>query len=834
MDLKTNENKKYIEIDDDNLIYMNEYINSLNVKNKYKFLYEVSEYIDSFEFDDVFMIIKKLFSNNKLYGVLTECVKDDTINITNVIEDYKTGTFVAIFDIYCDLNNIVFVMEDYDLETMNFDDSIDDSVSLYLKEMSRYPLLSSEEEKALFLKLENGDTSIKDKIINSNLRLVISIAKKYVNRGIPFLDLIQEGNIGLMTALDKFDVSKGYKFSTYATWWIMQAITRSIANDSRTIRIPMHIYEKNKKFLKVRNRLSNELGREPNVEELAIELNMSVDEINKLIAKIPNVTSLNSLVGDEKDTELIDFIPDEKNNLIETVFKDLSIVDILSLIDKAGLKNREKDILCLRIGIYDGNPLSLEEIGKKYGVTRERIRQIESKALRRLNNIMKKHDYYNETDSDKKRKKVIDSSYLSIFEKCEDFNKFDSSRMNPRFPDNTQMSTWFSSNMIILLDSKNERYKLIQKQYQEYKDKKRKEKELQRKEKRDVFFSNPNEFGIGKKVLISSKPSRENNTSILNNENDSKESLCEQTTKQDVKNEFYAMFEGTIEEVDYILENYISEKQRNLIIRKWGGDLKKPVKKKNIFSNSENNLYYVGIKRIKFLLEKKHNETKTDIEDDNSKEKIDKMAKKSTTKKLQTIYEYFKDYSKEEIDDMISKLNEQDKQLLELRYGSNLEVPVTSESFGKKETTRFYGSLIPKMRRLLSNPNEEKNIVDEKPKKENVKSPVIMKETEKQIKYDDNEAYLKLYELFNMPYFIHALSKIDPRDYKVLFLRLNYPDKSLEEIESFTGISKEILINIFSHGAEELRLAIDNLINEAFGISDSEEKTNIIKKKDNV
>lgn len=833
MDLKTNENKKYIEIDEDNLIYMNEYINSLNVKNKYKFLYEVSEYIDSFEFGDVFMIIKKLFSNNKLYGVLTECVKDDTINITNVIEDYKTGTFVAIFDIYCDLNGIKFIMDDYNFKDINLDDNINDSVRLYLNEISQYPLLSSEEEKKLFIKLKNGDTSIKDKIINSNLRLVISIAKKYANRGIPFLDLIQEGNIGLMKAVDKFDVSKGYKFSTYATWWIMQAITRSIVNDSRTIRIPVHIYEKNNNFLKVRSRLSNELGREPNVEELAIELDMSVDEINKLITNIPNVKSLNSLVGDEKDAELIDFIPDEENNLIEIVFKDLFLPDILSLMNEAGLKKREKDILCLRLGIYDGNPLTLEAISKNYGVTRERIRQIESVALRRLNNIMKKHDYYNETDSDKKKKRVIDSSYLSIFEKCEDFNKFDSSRMYPRFPDNTQMSTWFSSNMIILLNSKNERYKLIQKQYQEYKDKKRKEKELQRKEKRDAFFSKPNEFGIGKEILISSKPSRENNTFILNNENNSKDSL-EQTTKQDVKNEFYAMFDGTIEEVDYILENCISEKQRNLIIRKWGGDLKKPVKKRNILSNSENNLYYVGIKRIKFLLEKKHSKTKPDIKDDNSKEQLDKMAKKRTTKKLQTIYEYFKDYSKEEIDDMIGKLNEQDKRLLELRYGGNLENPVTSEAFGKKETTRFYGSLIPKMRRLLSNPNEEKNIVDEKPRKEDVKTPVIMKETKKQVKYDDNEAYLKLYELFNMPYFIHALSKIDPRDYKVLFLRLNYPDKSLEEIANFTGISKEILINIFSHGAEELRLAIDNLINEAFGISDSEEKTNIIKKKDNV
>lgn len=203
-------------------------------------------------------------------------------------------------------------------------------------------------------------------------------------------------------------------------------------------------------------------------------------------------------------------------------------------------------------------------------------------------------------------------------------------------------------------------------------------------------------------------------------------------------------------------------------------------------------------------------------------------------KKLQSIYEYFGDYSKVQVDEMLGRLNEEEMNLIHLRYGDDLENPLTSKSFGKEETTKFYGVLVPKMKRLLNNKEGKKKTSKAKQTVISANNTNIIPKNKAHEKHDDNEAYLKIYELFNMPYFIHALSKIDPRDYRVLFLRLNYPDKSIEEIANFTGISKEKLITSFSNAAEELKDAVDNLINEAFGISDSEIKNYNVIKKDNM
>ena len=261
--------------------------------------------------------------------------------------------------------------------------SIDDHVKMYLKEIGKVDLLSPEDETELARKMSEGDTEAKKRLAEANLRLVVSIAKRYVGRGMMFLDLIQEGNLGLIKAVDKFDYTKGYKFSTYATWWIRQAITRAIADQARTIRIPVHMVETINKLVRVSRQLVQELGREPTPEELAKELNMSVEKVREISKISQEPVSHETPIGEEEDSHLGDFIPDDDapapSEAASFVLLKEQLVDVLKT-----LTPREAKVLKLRFGLDDGRQRTLEEVGKEFDVTRERIRQIEAKALRKL------------------------------------------------------------------------------------------------------------------------------------------------------------------------------------------------------------------------------------------------------------------------------------------------------------------------------------------------------------------------------------------------------------------------------------------------------------------
>lgn len=259
----------------------------------------------------------------------------------------------------------------------------DDPVHLYLKEIGNYPLLTMEEEVELAKRIEEGDETAKQMLAESNLRLVVSIAKRYVGRGLSFLDLIQEGNLGLIKAVDKFDYSKGFKFSTYATWWIRQAITRSIADQSRTIRIPVHMSEIINKTYRVSRTLLQELGREPTEQELADAMDMTLEKVREVLKISSDPISLDIPIGEEEDSHLGDFIRDD-NILGPEESASYSILrdQISMLLDT--LTEREQKVLILRFGLTDGRTRTLEEVGKEFNVTRERIRQIEAKALRKL------------------------------------------------------------------------------------------------------------------------------------------------------------------------------------------------------------------------------------------------------------------------------------------------------------------------------------------------------------------------------------------------------------------------------------------------------------------
>jgi len=274
--------------------------------------------------------------------------------------------------------------EDEDLDlNISQEAGIDDPVRMYLKEMGKVDLLDAEEEVELAKRIEKGDKKAKDELIEANLRLVVSIAKKYLGRGMSFLDLIQEGNTGLMKAVEKFDYTKGYKFSTYATWWIRQAITRSIADQARTIRVPVHMVETINKLIKVSRELFQEKGREPTASEIGERMDISEDKVREIqkISKKP--VSLETPIGDEEDSNLGDFIEDEESPAPDSVASDLLLKEKLDEVMDS-LTVREKRILELRFGIEDGRLRTLEEVGKEFGVTRERIRQIEAKALRKL------------------------------------------------------------------------------------------------------------------------------------------------------------------------------------------------------------------------------------------------------------------------------------------------------------------------------------------------------------------------------------------------------------------------------------------------------------------
>ena len=261
--------------------------------------------------------------------------------------------------------------------------SIEDPVRMYLKEIGKVPLLTADEEISLAKRMENGDENAKKRLAEANLRLVVSIAKRYVGRGMLSLDLIQEGNLGLIKAVEKFDYRKGYKFSTYATWWIRQAITRAIADQARTIRIPVHMVETINKLIRVSRQLLQELGREPQPEEIAKEMNMSVDRVREILKISQEPVSLETPIGEEEDSHLGDFIQDDNvpvpaDAAAFTLLKE-QLVEVLGT-----LTEREQKVLRLRFGLDDGRARTLEEVGKEFNVTRERIRQIEAKALRKL------------------------------------------------------------------------------------------------------------------------------------------------------------------------------------------------------------------------------------------------------------------------------------------------------------------------------------------------------------------------------------------------------------------------------------------------------------------
>ena len=335
-------------------------------------------------------ILKELVEKGKSKGMLTykeimdafDEVELEPDQIEKIYETVENMGIDVVGDIDAEVQELQNSEEELDL-TLPEGISIDDPVRMYLKEIGKVPLLTAEEEIELALGMEAGDNEAKRRLAEANLRLVVSIAKRYVGRGMLFLDLIQEGNLGLIKAVEKFDYRKGFKFSTYATWWIRQAITRAIADQARTIRIPVHMVETINKLIRVSRQLLQELGRDPHPEEIAKEMGMSVDKVREIMKISQEPVSLETPIGEEEDSHLGDFIPDDDVPApAEAAAFTLLKEQLLDVLDT--LTAREEKVLRLRFGLDDGRARTLEEVGREFNVTRERIRQIEAKALRKL------------------------------------------------------------------------------------------------------------------------------------------------------------------------------------------------------------------------------------------------------------------------------------------------------------------------------------------------------------------------------------------------------------------------------------------------------------------
>lgn len=297
-----------------------------------------------------------------------------------IVNDHESTMFEEVEDESEDLEKC---QEEVDEMLAKDGLPIDDPVRMYLKEIGKVPLLSADKELELACKMAAGDTFAKQQLVEANLRLVVSIAKRYVNRGMFFLDLIQEGNLGLMRAVEKFDYNKGYKFSTYATWWIRQAITRAIADQARTIRIPVHMVETINKVLRVSRQLLQDLGRDATAEEIAENINMPVEKVREILKIAQEPVSLEMPIGEEEDSHLGDFIADDNTTApADAASYTMLREQLLEVLHT--LTPREENVLKLRFGLVDGRPRTLEEVGKEFDITRERIRQIEAKALRKL------------------------------------------------------------------------------------------------------------------------------------------------------------------------------------------------------------------------------------------------------------------------------------------------------------------------------------------------------------------------------------------------------------------------------------------------------------------
>ena len=363
--------------------YINQNFNNINnYEDSINAFDELNNFFNEYGIMPDCDLLIKLIKNNSTFSKIIELVLKNKSS-KNLLELLDNNLLILSLDTYCSINDLPQIADEFEIPTDDIDVYTSDSESLYLREVCKIPLLSIEEEKILAHKVAEGDIKARSTFIESNLRLVISIAKKYKGCGLPFLDLVEEGNIGLMKAVDKFDIEKGYKFSTYATWWINQTIGRAIADKSRNIRIPVHMYDRVLNYNKTVIHMQNQNCKTPTIIEVANELNISLSEASKLCILQDDTLSINETI-DENGNTIEDFLASEDPTPEDIIIDKSLKIQLKKIFNDCKLKDREIEILMLRYGIITEQPKTLDEVGKLYNITRERVRQLEAKALKKI------------------------------------------------------------------------------------------------------------------------------------------------------------------------------------------------------------------------------------------------------------------------------------------------------------------------------------------------------------------------------------------------------------------------------------------------------------------
>ena len=746
---------------------INNYINTTLSTNKerLKELKKISSFLKKYDFiptPDMYIELTK--SNDILNKILKDIVEENLTLITKgEIESLGLDEISAIFiDVYCTLNNIKIDYQDELSENNEY--YSEDSVKSYLKSIPS-KILSIEEEQELGIKISQGDQQAKNTLIEHNLRLVVSIARKYQNKWTDILDLIQEGNLGLIKAVNKYDFQRGLKFSTYATWWIRQAITRAIADKGRTIRIPVHIIDMINKINLTKRKLTIELNRDPTEEELAKKMHISLDKLRSIIQYQQDTISLSEIVGDKDDTELEKFIP-SNDDTPEDISSKSEITEELKKILKICTKNnRELDVMLLRYG-FTGKVYTLEQIGKKYGVTRERIRQIENKVLRRIKGpkyqklllgLQQKEETIPNHSKSKEQSEVI---HISIENKA-------LSSIPQSKPIEIPISGLF---------------------------------EIFTKEgyTKDEIISTIQYLGQEDKKIIE----------LTNGINLDNPTISENIKLQDKKDYIWI----TIPRIRTILTSIYGSRNINDI------NVQQTV---NINPNS--------------IVQTNQYDDKKDKEKNIMTEDIDK--KNTSTRSKMTIFQNLGryGYTKEEILDIINGLSEEEKKLIYLINGSNLEQPKKSDLASRKDVTKYYTNLIPKIKRKLHNKYgikvDKKSVeTDNKIDNDNSNTSVVLEEQRKKISKDINtkEEYIKILEFLKQPTFKELIANLDPKTAIIVSLRLGYIDNkcfSSQSIAKFLDIDESEVIETTIEILKLYKKNIIEIIDKALTYEQSLEQT---------
>ena len=755
-------------------------------------------------------LLKKIFDSN--YNKIVSG------SFEKIYGDSLIGTFI---EIYCDIQNIE-IKDDFEIT----DKEDLDIVKAYLYDISKYPLLTCDEEKKIILKVKTGDKEARDLFLASNLRLVVKIAKKYTGRGLEFMDLIQDGNIGLMKAIEKFDVSKGYKFSTYATWWIRQAITRSIADKGHNIRIPVHLNDKYGIMKRVENQLVMELGRTPTIEELAAKTGFRIELVKKLY-NFTDTISIYTKIGDE-DSELGDFIPDIKNNPETNYITDNLSNEMLELLHKCNLSNCEIEILILRFGFNGGSPMTLQEVGDLYGITRERVRQIEAKTIKKIRKSKYVKAFAEYTDFPEKSLDNIES-----FRESESINAIIGKRSNSlRINNGDEVKT-----------SGKRKGKIERNIYKFYDDDKEKVDEaIAKLSKEDRKIIDLYQSGVKLTKYQSSRlhiviidrvrkflfdPNyevKENEKEVISKIEGSKLNKKEKIHMRRERN-IYNFFEVDKEKVDEAIKK-LSKEDKEIIDLYQSNTLLTPYQR--------NRFYHIILKDIKGLttddnyqisesrnrkdkevdskLEKKDSNIEIlDVEDKKDDTPLNENRTKSVKKQKKgerNIYYYF-EVSKEKVDEAIEKLSKEDREIISL-YQSGAKLTTCQSS-------RFYVTIINYIKSLIANPDykiptRKTRVIKPKiePKKEieivefKEKGTVFEPHVQKEDTILTHDDCIKMLELLKTPTFEKMMATLSIKDAVIISLRLGYIDGkyfSQKSIANFLGIDEE-----------EVRSSIENVL----------------------